>query len=109
MSLQHPEQLPPGNLLHASQHALTPAELVANGYTLVADTLARLGARLMFGVVGIPVTELASAAQVLLRPPAMPCQTLRSRCCAKLPTKDICAAVTLVVSDLMPWQHSSRL
>ena len=40
------------------------AELVANGYTLVADTLARLGVRLMFGVVGIPVTELASAAQV---------------------------------------------
>ena len=41
------------------------AELEPNGYTLVADTLARLGVRLMFGVVGIPVTELASAAQVL--------------------------------------------
>ena len=36
----------------------------SNGYTVVAHTLARLGVRHMFGVIGIPVTELASAAQV---------------------------------------------
>ena len=36
----------------------------SNGYTVVAQTLARLGVRHMFGVIGIPVTELASAAQV---------------------------------------------
>ena len=51
-------------------HACAAAGLAPNGYTLVADTLARLGVRLMFGVVGIPVTELASAAQVPLLPPS---------------------------------------
>jgi hypothetical protein len=30
----------------------------------VAQSLARLGVKLMYGVIGIPVTELASAAQV---------------------------------------------
>ena len=44
----------------------------------MADTLAKLGVRLMFGVVGIPITELASAAQVLLRRPDRPCQGLQS-------------------------------
>jgi hypothetical protein len=36
-----------------------------NGYTLVAKSLARCGVTLMFGVIGIPVTELASAVQVM--------------------------------------------
>jgi len=31
---------------------------------VVARALARLGVRCMYGVIGIPVTELASAAQV---------------------------------------------
>lgn len=37
---------------------------IPNGYSLVAQSLARLGVKLMYGVIGIPVTELASAAQV---------------------------------------------
>ena len=36
---------------------------MSNGYGVVARTLAGLGIRHMFGVIGIPVTELASAAQ----------------------------------------------
>jgi len=43
--------------------ARPPPPPPTNGYTLVATALAALGVRLMFGVVGIPVTELASAAQ----------------------------------------------
>lgn len=35
-----------------------------NGYSVVAATLARLNVRHIYGVIGIPVTELASAAQV---------------------------------------------
>ena len=41
-----------------------PTALPANGYTLVSQALYRMGIRNMYGVVGIPVTELASAAQV---------------------------------------------
>lgn len=40
------------------------ADESANGYTVVARSLAQLGIRFMYGVIGIPVTELASAAQV---------------------------------------------
>lgn len=98
----------PCNLLHASQHASTIAELVANGYTLVADTLARLGVRFMFGVVGIPVTELASAAQVLLRPLAKPCRVLQSRFVTIPTSMDRYADITLVLSNLMPLQRGSR-
>jgi hypothetical protein len=36
---------------------------VLHGYEVVVRSLARLGVRLMFGVIGIPVTPLASAAQ----------------------------------------------
>ncbi len=36
-----------------------------NGFSVVAHALAKLGIKHMYGVVGIPVTELASAAQVL--------------------------------------------
>ena len=36
-----------------------------NGYSLVARALKAAGIKHMFGVIGIPVTELASAAQVL--------------------------------------------
>lgn len=36
----------------------------SNGYAIAARTLAVLGIRHMYGVIGIPVTELASAAQV---------------------------------------------
>ncbi|KAL3141143.1 hypothetical protein ABBQ38_003493 [Trebouxia sp. C0009 RCD-2024] len=36
-----------------------------NGFSTVAQTLARLGIKHMYGVVGIPVTELASAAQAV--------------------------------------------
>ena len=49
-----PRPPPPGS---------APAATPANGYALVATALAALGVRLMVGVVGIPVTELASAAQ----------------------------------------------
>ena len=35
-----------------------------DGYELVVQALSRLGVRFMFGVVGIPVTPLASSAQV---------------------------------------------
>ena len=49
---------------HSHSHKVSSiAEHPANGYTLVARTLASLGVRLMYGVIGIPVTELASAAQ----------------------------------------------
>ena len=37
-----------------------------NGFSVLAHALARLGIKHMYGVVGIPVTELASAAQVCL-------------------------------------------
>lgn len=37
--------------------------LPQDGFFLVARTLAKLGVKFMFGVVGIPVTQLASAAQ----------------------------------------------
>jgi thiamine pyrophosphate-dependent acetolactate synthase large subunit-like protein len=39
---------------------------VGDGHAAVAQALATLGVRYMFGVVGIPVTPLASAAQVHL-------------------------------------------
>ena len=52
-----------GRCFHTAGHT-------ANGYTLVAQTLASLGVRLMYGVIGIPVTELASAAQVCHRHPS---------------------------------------
>ena len=42
----------------------------SNGYVVVARALARLGVRYMYGVIGIPVTELASAAQA--RKPEQP-------------------------------------
>ncbi len=42
---------------------------MSNGYGVVARTLAALGIRLMYGVIGIPVTELASAAQARPGPP----------------------------------------
>ena len=38
----------------------------ANGFTVVAHALANAGVRNIYGVIGIPVTELASAAQVLM-------------------------------------------
>ena len=37
-----------------------------DGYELVVEALKKLGVKLMFGVVGIPVTPLASSAQVAL-------------------------------------------
>lgn len=37
----------------------------SNGYSIAAQALAALGIRHMYGVIGIPVTELASAAQVI--------------------------------------------
>ena len=40
----------------------------SNGYSLVARALKAAGIRHMFGVIGIPVTELASAAQVRYMP-----------------------------------------
>lgn len=66
---------------------------MANGYTLVAQTLASLGVRLMYGVIGIPVTELASAAQVCHNylPPYRPCDPH---------VLDICSFNTLCVSVL---------
>ena len=36
----------------------------SNGFSIAAQALAALGIRHMYGVIGIPVTELASAAQV---------------------------------------------
>ena len=36
-----------------------------NGFSIAAQALAALGIRHMYGVIGIPVTELASAAQVI--------------------------------------------
>ena len=36
----------------------------SNGFSIAAKALAALGIRHMYGVIGIPVTELASAAQV---------------------------------------------
>lgn len=42
-----------------------------NGFSVVAQALARLGIKHMYGVVGIPVTELASAAQVCLQYPSL--------------------------------------
>lgn len=36
-----------------------------NGFTVVAHALAKVGVKNIYGVIGIPVTELASAAQVL--------------------------------------------
>lgn len=47
-----------------SSSSSSPADESANGYTVVARALAQLGIRFMYGVIGIPVTELASAAQV---------------------------------------------
>ena len=41
-----------------------------NGFSVVAQALARLGIKHMYGVVGIPVTELASAAQVCFHYPS---------------------------------------
>ena len=46
------------------EHSGSTSPAIRNGYSLVAHSLARLGVKLMYGVIGIPVTELASAAQV---------------------------------------------
>lgn len=43
---------------------MTDAAVHNNGFSIVAQALAKLGIKHMYGVVGIPVTELASAAQV---------------------------------------------
>ena len=51
-------------LAEARSPFLSGGGSASNGYTVVAQALARLGVRHMFGVIGIPVTELASAAQV---------------------------------------------
>ena len=48
-----------------SNEVCGPAES-GNGYSVVARALAHAGINTMFGVIGIPVTELASAAQVHL-------------------------------------------
>ena len=37
----------------------------SNGFSIAAQALAALGISHMYGVIGIPVTELASAAQVI--------------------------------------------
>lgn len=42
----------------------TQASSGGNGFTVVAHALAKAGIKNIYGVVGIPVTELASAAQV---------------------------------------------
>ena len=42
-----------------------------NGFTVVAHALAKAGIKNIYGVIGIPVTELASAAQVC-NPPTSP-------------------------------------
>lgn len=39
------------------------ADVVKNGFDLAAKALYKLGIRYMFGVIGIPVTQMASAAQ----------------------------------------------
>ena len=46
-----------------STTAAAGLELPADGFFLTATALAKLGVRFMFGVVGIPVTQLATAAQ----------------------------------------------
>ena len=47
-------------------NAVTESAVHNNGFSVVAQALAKLGIKHMYGVVGIPVTELASAAQVRL-------------------------------------------
>ena len=42
------------------------AKTSGNGFTVVAHALAKAGIQNIYGVIGIPVTELASAAQVSL-------------------------------------------
>ena len=49
-----------------------------NGFSVVAHTLAKLGIKHMYGVVGIPVTELASAAQVPW--PSLECTSCHACC-----------------------------
>ena len=48
----------------SSSNAVTESAVHNNGFSVVAQALAKLGIKHMYGVVGIPVTELASAAQV---------------------------------------------
>jgi hypothetical protein len=43
-----------------------------NGFTVVAHALAKAGIKNIYGVIGIPVTELASAAQVRKFPCSQP-------------------------------------
>lgn len=50
----------------SNSNAVTDAAVHNNGFTVVAQALAKLGIKHMYGVVGIPVTELASAAQVYM-------------------------------------------
>jgi hypothetical protein len=47
----------------AAPHGIDADGLPSDWYHVVARTLCALGVRHMFGVVGIPVTQLASAAQ----------------------------------------------
>ena len=58
---QNPPPAPPK--LHAASPAPALDALPADGYFLAARALATLGVRAMYGVIGIPVTQLASAAQ----------------------------------------------
>lgn len=44
--------------------SLVPPAGIHDGYEMAAQAMAGVGIKLMFGVVGIPVTPLASAAQV---------------------------------------------
>lgn len=51
------------NTSAAASDSMDSSDHPQDGFFLVAHTLAQLGIKFMFGVVGIPVTQLASAAQ----------------------------------------------
>lgn len=59
-----------GVLIAGHENSSSSGNRRNNGYSLVAQSLARSGVTLMFGVIGIPVTELASAVQALIWPSA---------------------------------------
>jgi hypothetical protein len=70
-----------------------------DGYRVVAEALAALGVKHMFGVIGIPVTQLASAAQV---PTSLP---LMLQLCPPL----VATLSTVATSCLLPRNHAGVL
>ena len=91
----------PAGSVEPGQSSIDFSQQPNDGYFLVARALAKLGVKEMYGVIGIPVTQLASGAGLLLFP-WFPCRAVQ--CC--LVGAVVCAlpaALHLLRCRRLPW------